>query len=533
MSTVNKSKSIVLPELSDPVKACKLIWPNYTLYDKQQEILYSLRDNFETIVPAGNDMGKDFITGMAVLWYFVSRRPCRIVTTSVDNTQLQDVLWGEIRKFAAEAAVPLPIEITGELRMYQTTSWGGRIKGSECIGRVSRKGEGMLGRHAAWTENNEPTTLLVVDEASGVDDEGYDKADTWAHRILVIGNPYKCNNFFFRGSQEGDRPTARPGSRKEALGRKVIRIKAVDSPNVRLGLAEVAAGKRPSYRNIIPGLLSYDEYLRRRATWDKIKQTVSLDAEFYEGEEVKLYPPAWIANSHLKYSNAPSIEQRTALGIGIDPAEGGDSTCFAAVDEYGLIRLLSMKTPNTAVIKAKTLAFMRQHGLDPHNRIHQGRVCFDRGGGGKQHADYLRQDGYSNIRTIGFGEAPTLEEISKEAGVVQPEERVEDKETRYAYKNRRAEMAGLLSLRMDPKIEHSQFSYSSEYTKLTEQLRVIPRDYDGEGKMYLLPKNKRDKHSKEKTLIDLIGHSPDEMDAVMLAVYSMEVPLILTIAGAV
>jgi len=73
----------------DPLAFQREFWPDVQLYDKQIEILYSLRDNDETFVPAGNMLGKDFIAGYAVLWFFLTRHPCRIVTTSAKDDHLR------------------------------------------------------------------------------------------------------------------------------------------------------------------------------------------------------------------------------------------------------------------------------------------------------------------------------------------------------------------------------------------------------------------------------------------------------------
>src|SRR5437879_4923464 len=76
----------------DPLFFAKLLWPDVKFYNKQREVIYSVRDNFETVVVAGHMLGKDFVTGFIVLWFFLTRHPCRIITTSVDYSQLQGVL---------------------------------------------------------------------------------------------------------------------------------------------------------------------------------------------------------------------------------------------------------------------------------------------------------------------------------------------------------------------------------------------------------------------------------------------------------
>ena len=65
--------------------------------------------------------------------------------------------------------------------------------------------------------------------------------------------------------------------------RRVIRIKATDSPNVRLGLAQDRAGLTVTDEILVPGVLTYAEYRKRRATWDRVRQCIGLDGEFWKG----------------------------------------------------------------------------------------------------------------------------------------------------------------------------------------------------------------------------------------------------------
>jgi phage terminase large subunit len=198
---------------ADPIALAKLLWPDVHFYDKQREVIYSVAENDETFVTAGNMLGKDFVAAFIILWFFISREPCRVVTTSVDGMQLEGVLWGEIRRFIQTSKYELSHDKGGPIvvnhlhlrKILQIGSHKGRMCGvSYCIGRVAAKGEGMLGHHVAEIGDNIPRTLFVADEASGVEDLSYDRADTWAKRKLVIGNPFPCSNFFYKGVKGGD-----------------------------------------------------------------------------------------------------------------------------------------------------------------------------------------------------------------------------------------------------------------------------------------------------------------------------------------
>lgn len=295
--------------------------------------------------------------------------------------------------------------------------------------------------------------------------------------------------------------------------RKILRIRAEDSPNVKLGLEEERLWGAATGRVILPGVLPYDEYRKRRDTWDAVRQSIGLDAEFWEGAETLLYPPMWLnaaeaAADELARARTPRI----AKAIGIDPAEGGDKTSMAACDEYGLIEVVARKTPNTNVIHAEAIAFGRRHNVRPEDWV------FDRGGGGQQHADRLRGMGF-NVRTVAFGEPVTPPLRRHTPGLTQRDHEAEE---RYAYLNRRAEMYGTLRLKLDTALSERVFALPAKYTELRRQLSLMPLRYDAEGRMYLPPKRKKHgSESTQETLEEILGCSPDEADALVLAVYGV------------
>lgn len=142
---------------------------------------------------------------------------------------------------------------------------------------------------------------------------------------------------------------------------------------------------------------------------------------------------------------------------------------------------------------------------------------FDFGGGGKNHADNMRRDGYP-VSVVSFGE-PVTPPVKR--GMRQFEERVEQKEARYSYVNRRAQMYGLLMDLLDPSFNEAGWGIPREQEELRRQLSLMPKLTDNEGRLRMLPKTRRTTSSKEQTLIELLGCSPDEADAVVLAVYGM------------
>lgn len=324
--------------------------------------------------------------------------------------------------------------------------------------------------------------------------------------------------------------------------RKVIKIKATDSPNVRLGLAQQASGLEPTDEVIVPGVLRYGDYLKRRKMWDKVRQCVGLDAEFYEGAELLLYPPEWLNAAEQYHATRPKHDPlRDETWMGVDPGEGAEETAWVVIDRHGVLCVVAFTTPDTSVIAGRTRKLMREWKVRPEN------VLFDRGGGGKQAADTLRSQGWE-VRTVGFGDgvAEELEERS-----VGRKRRHDLSEQRYAFRNRRAQMFGEFSMLLDPArlnaesavrlpgdaelpLNRHPFALPPDDAELRRQLAPIPKTYDGEGRQYLIPKNKQSETYKGPTLTDLIGCSPNRADALVLATHGMlrpEAPDGFVIAG--
>jgi len=506
-------------KIVDPIAFQQMMWPDVYMYDKQREIIYSVENNDETVVPAGNMLGKDFVAGHIALSYLCRYPVVRVVTSSVDQGQLEKVLWGEVNRWVETSVHELSLRV-GHCDIRKI------VGGKECptsylIGRVAAKEEGLLGHHA-------PFTLMIYDEGSGIPHGFKKKTDTWAKKTLIIGNPYPCDNFFRYAVQghDPDNPSDAGGDVPKIEGeffyRKIIKIIAEDSPNVKYGLSQISHGIVPNDEIVVSGVLSWKEYEKRRRLWDDRSKCVSLDAEFYSGADTLLYPVVWLNNAEQRAGQLVG-KPRKAKSMGVDPAEGGDSTVWTIIDEHGIIEQVSMKTPETTIITSHTIAFMRKHNLSGR------KVFFDSGGGGKQHADRLRQQGYK-VQTVAFG-GGTNQELKQTYTPF--EERKKQSEVRYVYKNRRAQMYHMLRLLLDPSENPQGFGISRELVELKRQMAPIPLKYDNEGRIYMLPKNKVAGGPRRVTLTDLIGHSPDELDSTVLAVFGMNYKVLQTNVGAI
>jgi hypothetical protein len=380
-----------------------------------------------------------------------------------------------------------------------------------------------------------PRSLFCGDEGSGLPDRYYEMADTWADRKFIFGNTHPCENFFKHailgkpGTPDiGGDILAPDGSHYD---RKVIKVPANLSPNVRYAEALIkkhgeAITKEPGFAEkttIVPGIITYGKYQKRRRLWSKQKQCVSLGADWWQGSGDFLFPPDWM-NRANEIARKGFSRLAAITTMGVDPAEGGDNTAWCVMNPYGILYLEAYKTQDTSKIVNTTLGLMQRFNVDPEN------VAFDRGGGGKQHADVMRARGYP-VTTVGFGESVTPE---LRRGMTPLERRRLENETKYVYLNRRAQMYSMLSERLNPNYEENAkgervatnlpgFGIPAEYSELRRQLVPLPKVYDKEGRLYLPPKNKKSATSTEVTIRDLLGCSPDEADAAVLAAYRLEV----------
>lgn len=506
----------------DPVEFVRVFWPHVTLYDKQREMLYSVEFNKQTYVKSANMMGKDFIAGIIIVKHFLCHPEVRIVGTSVTDQQL-GVLRSEVARFIKTSRIPLLKGDGGILTMnYDGVRKMMPDRGSEdptsyIKFMTTNTGEALAGHHAEWT-------LLVADEASGLSREIKTYVEGWAKKLFVFGNPHECQNWYRQACDQGDVLD------DQSMGyfQKVIKISADDSPNVKIGRLQEKHGL--PVEDIIRGVLSYQEYKFRDKMWDERRKCVGLGAEFYVGKELRLYPPNWIIASQSTQVTVPS-GQRKGKTIGVDPAEGGDNTAICCIDEYGLLELTSFKTTDTAKISGYVLAMARKWDCPVSG------ICLDRGGGGKQIADRMRADGYP-VTTVAFNEAVLLE--IKRVRHQTPDRR-ENREDKSVYRNRRQQMYGELSDAIDPawltdfdgkeipgaRLFHLPLaSRGDSYAELLRQMSLVPRDYDDEGRLKVPPKRKKDQKDegngkRELSLEEIMGCSPDELDALAIAYWRM------------
>ena len=505
--------------LEDPLKFVAAVWPDIRLYKQQAEVLESLRYNYETTVHAANEVGKDFTASIGVVWWYCSRRPARVVTSSSGETQLKSILWTEIRERISTARIDLGLQVQN-LRITRNRPDGTPDDLSYVIGHVTKTVENFQGHHLP---HDVPRVLAVFDECSGIADEFHTACESWAHAILNIGNPMNTTNYFYRTCKAGD--VEDPAGRGGLLS-KVIHISGDDSPNVQVGKLREAQGIPGPHPIVIPGVLSYDEYIRRQLKWDKVKRRVRLEGLFFTGDSALLLPPDWLDASEeaMRRLLAPGVWDNDnprqvnpgTVGMGVDCGAGRDLSCWTVLDRLGVLHQHAIPTPDTYKITTTTIGLIERFKIPPE------RVCFDAGGGGKQIVDHLRATTpYKNIRSIMFGSSATPPPQKKTRG---RDEKVTVKEDSWVYKNKRAEMHGILRTWLDPFLNEQPFAIPEELYQLREDLCQLPIWFDEGGRMFLPPKDTKPgtkENPDQITIKKLIGRSPDRGDSLVLGIYAL------------
>ena len=176
-------------------------------WEKQIEVAQALLDHKRVFVKASHSVGKSFLAGGLVNWFFDCFSPGICLTTAPNSQQVKDILWKEVR-------VQRPKHARGALQPKAP-----RMESSPehfAVGFTARDDSGFQGRH-------EEFVLIVFDEGTGVAAPFWDAAEgmmTGPHCYwLVILNPTDTSSRAYEECQDTEKW-------------KVIEISAMEHPNI-------------------------------------------------------------------------------------------------------------------------------------------------------------------------------------------------------------------------------------------------------------------------------------------------------------
>lgn len=194
-----RAAALLFPQ-ADPYATDPVAWASDVLgvhlWSRQREIVESVRDRPRTAARSGHGIGKTATAAVTTLWFLDTRPRSRVVVTASKWSQVERQTFHELGQLHARAkarphAQGRPVFDADPLQTSLTLP-----DGRYAIGLSSKpeNSESFAGHHA-------PHMLLIVDEASGVDDrvfevaEGYMTSD--GARMLLLGNPTRTSGTFF------------------------------------------------------------------------------------------------------------------------------------------------------------------------------------------------------------------------------------------------------------------------------------------------------------------------------------------------
>jgi len=257
-------------------------------WEKQEEILNAVRDHRRVAVRACHGVGKTRVAAWVALWFLYCHKNSKVITTAPTWPQVENLLWREIAAAHASSKYPLGGKVL-QTRIELGKQWF-------ALGLSTDKPERFQGFHAEHI-------LLIVDEASGVDQRIFEAAEGFltspGARLLLIGNPTQLSGEFYNAF-------------RSSLYHK-IHISAFDSPNLKVG------------KIVRPYLVTPEWAEEKRLKWgeDNPLWYSRVLGEFPEQGDDTLIPLAWIETAQQRWQTIPPGEP---IELGVDVARYGTDT---------------------------------------------------------------------------------------------------------------------------------------------------------------------------------------------------------------
>lgn len=321
----------------NPMGASRFNW--YALgrgpyWSKQREIARSVERYPTTLVPTGNAVGKTYYAAGQILQFLYEHPESLVICTAPTQTQLEEVLWKEVRRAHDNAVVRL------DGVCYQSPLKIVLPDGSKALGYSTTKTERLSGHHAEHL-------LAVIDEASGVDPEIISAVDSLnPSRLLMIGNPLRPDGpFHERCMAAWEKPSDLTN---------VIQIASNLNPD---------AGKARSTRGLADAtwlVTKKNDYGEGSLWW-----TTHVEGLFPDSGVDTVIPRHWInlASQTIHLRDGPT---RTAIDLA--EGKGGDRTVVMTRDNNGILALESSNRWSLEVAATRAALQVQQFGVE-HSRV--------------------------------------------------------------------------------------------------------------------------------------------------------------------
>lgn len=430
-------------------------------WSKQREILEAVRDHHRVAVRSCHGVGKTATAAHVGLWFLVCHPgSTRVVTTAPTGRQVRELLWREIRAATGRSDLwrnlGLPKAQTTQIEIGE--EWF-------AIGMSTDEPEKFQGHHADHL-------LLIVDEASGVDEEIFEAAEGYFTnenaRVLLIGNPTQLAGQFHRAFHA------------ERAQWRTIHVDVVDSPNYtgeavseRVAAAMPAAAWEPS-RKAAWGAASPMYQVRVRGMFPSTAENTVCALGLVEAAQQR-----WLDDAEVDASGGPLVVSCDVARFGSDETVIAERAGATARIVEAVVGRDTMQTAGHILDAARSL-LARSGGKRGDLRL----VVDDAGVGGGV-TDRLREIGEFEVEAFNGGQAA----VTLDPDTEKP-----------AYPNRRSEAWFAFAEALPGVVLDADEQLCADLVAPTYKL-------DSAGRRVVEPKEETKKR---------LGRSPDRADAVLL-----------------
>lgn len=432
------------------------------VWTKMEEIANSVRDHQFTCVKAGNSLSKSFTVGRLALWFLLTHKPSTVFTTAPSNTQVEDIIWQEIREAYNNAKVPLSSQ--APLKTYfcpdPNLKWfatGFATKSDSGTEEASR----MLGFH-------NKDMLIILDEAPGVHVSiwrALEKLVTNRRvKLLVIGNPIYATGDFVECFKD-------PRFNK-------ITVSAFDSPNY------------IHDKEVVPGLADrqFVEFVRKKYGEGSNRWKSMITGEIPDTDSNSLIPYSTIEDAFGREKILPTPKELKRIVVW-DVADGG-------TDLHTIWCWENNKPIDMLNLHGKTIEEAEPHVWRMVRKHNANSIVWDNDGRGRIAGGYLELSADINTELFPFDGSSR--------------EFVVDKDTFYNIRDeahwvmREEFIAGNICLDRDE--------------DLLNELASVREDVEstnGPKKQYIRVESKKTEKKR-------LSCSPDKRDNIMMALYAFK-----------
>lgn len=466
----------------------------------QNEILHSAQHNRRTSVRSGNARGKDYVAAVAAASFLLLNYPSKVILTAPTGRQVTAIMMAEIKSLYAKAQRNSPFPLGGRVL-------NDMIKFEDDVHYLIGFKAGDKATEN-WSGFHSPNIMVVVTEASGIDDITFNAIEGVLQgnsRFLIVYNPNNLVGEAYRSSRS-------PQYAK-------FRLNCMNAPNVVNKLAMIKGEiTEKQYKKLhIPGQVDFEwvnekiekpgwvtmipkadakgldfEWLGKWYTPNDLFR-IKVLGEFPDEDEFTLVPIAWIEAAFDRWDEimAKGFEKTSdPLRLGVDIAGmGRDNSIFThrygdVVTEYKFMPVWK-KTPT---IHMEIAGIVAQYLGNPAtyaflDTIGEGAGVFSR----------LREQKYTNA--ISAKASFNAKGLVDETGVRK-------------FANMRAFMYWSLRDRLNPVFGHNFALPRNDM--LLEELSEMTFELDSQGRIQIEAK---------EDIIERLNRSPDIADSVALTFF--------------